>query len=70
MPPAPKRKAWLWVLVAVIAVPVLFFGGCAAVIAFGSRNASDNPDDDYAGSRSIVGISEPQIGSTRRSAWP
>jgi hypothetical protein len=62
MPPAPKRKAWLWVLVAVIAAPVLFFGGCAAVIAFGSRNASDDPDDDYAGSRAIVGISEPQIG--------
>jgi hypothetical protein len=68
-PDAPWRRVWLWVLTAVIAVLVLSFGGCAAVIAFGSRNSSEHTDDDYAGSRSIVGISDPQV-STRRIAWP
>jgi hypothetical protein len=58
VPAAAKRKPWLWVLVAVIAVPLLFFGGCAAVIAFGSRNASDHPDDDFVGSRSSAGIGD------------
>jgi hypothetical protein len=48
----------LWVLVAVVAVPVLFFGGCAAVIAFGSRNAPDHPDDGLAGSRPGAGIGQ------------
>jgi hypothetical protein len=58
VPAAPKRRAWLWVLVAVIAVPVLFFGGCAAVITFGSRNTPDHPDDGLAGSRPNAGIGQ------------
>ncbi len=47
VPAAPRRRTGVWVLVAVIAVAMLFFGGCAAVIAFGSRNASDHPEDEY-----------------------
>ncbi|WP_445167161.1 DUF2510 domain-containing protein [Mycolicibacterium sp. Dal123E01] len=46
-PTPSKRIAWLWVIVAVVAIPVLFFGGCAAVIEFGSRNAHNHPDGSY-----------------------
>ncbi|WP_205267455.1 DUF2510 domain-containing protein [Mycolicibacterium sphagni] len=59
---SPKHRVWLLVLVAVIAVPVLFFGGCAAVIAFGSRNAPDLSDEDYVGSRSIVSDQRAELG--------
>jgi hypothetical protein len=32
-PPAAKSKAWLWIILVIIAVPVLFFGGCATLVA-------------------------------------
>jgi hypothetical protein len=47
VPALPRRTLWVRVLVAVIMVLLLFFGGCAAIIAFGSRNTSDNPEDEY-----------------------
>lgn len=42
--PAPRSKAWLWILVAVVAVPALFFGGCAAIIAVATRNSPEELD--------------------------
>jgi hypothetical protein len=51
--PAAKSKAGLWIVLAIIAVPVLFFGGCATLVAIGmhsdhSGTSSGDPRDERA----------------------
>ena len=43
-----KEQAWLWIVLAIIAVPVLFFGGCATLVAIGMH--SDDSSTSSGGS--------------------
>jgi len=58
-PPVAKSKAWLWIILAIIAVPVLLFGGCATLVAIGMHSDDSSTNSGGGSSQPDGGLNQP-----------